>query len=70
MTKEQYENLMYALSTIIALSNIRTPTPYAPGIPYQEVEQQAKKRLKTEAEEVYRNLTGSPSSRGKQHENN
>ena len=65
MTKEQYENLMYALSTIIALSNIRTPTPFAPGIPYQEVEQQAKERLEKEAEEVYQSLTGSPSKRGK-----
>ena len=65
MTKEQYENLMYALSTIIALSNIRTPVPCVPGIPYQEVEKSAKERLEKEVKEVYRNLTGSPSNRGK-----
>ena len=70
MTEEQYKKLMYALSTIIALEKIRNPTLSVPGISYDEVIQQAEKRLETEAEEVYQNLTGSPSKRGKQHENN
>ena len=65
MTEEQYEKLMYALSTIIALEKEKNPTMPVPGISYNEVEQQAKKRLETAAKEVYQNLTGSPSNRGK-----
>lgn len=63
MAERQYENLMYALSKIIVLlgrNNIPQPVH---GIPYDDVVQQAKKRLENETEKIYRGLTGVPSNR-------
>jgi len=58
MTEKQYENLMYALSKIIVLlerNNIPQPVH---GIPYNEVERQAKELVEKQTHEVYKNITG------------
>jgi hypothetical protein len=63
MTDKHYENLMYAISTLIAFEkNKSKPRPIA-GIPYDEVLQNEEIRLQNETEEIYQNLTGSPSNR-------
>lgn len=63
MTEKQYENMMYALSKIIVLLEMNNVPKPSPGIPYNEIVQQAKARLENEAEKVYRDLTGVPSNR-------
>jgi len=58
MTKEQYENLMYAMSNIIAIleENIK-PHP-VPHIPYDDIVKQYDARKKVKTEEIYKNLIG------------
>jgi uncharacterized membrane protein YqiK len=67
MTEKQYENLMYALSTLIALEKKKHIPQAIPGIKYDVIKQQEKERLKNEAEEIYKYLTGSPSNREVKH---
>jgi len=61
----QYENIMFALSTLIALAKRQNPPPPVLGISYNEIEQQAERRLESEAEKIFQNLTGNESSREK-----
>jgi len=63
MTEKQYENMMYALSKIIVLLEMNNVPKPSPGIPYNEIVQQAKARLENETEKVYRDITGVPSNR-------
>jgi lysyl-tRNA synthetase class I len=70
MTEKQYENLMYALSTIIALGKYQNKPCPSPGISYDQVINIFNVQVEAEAEEVYKNLTGSPSNREVTHKNN
>jgi uncharacterized membrane protein YqiK len=70
MTEKQYENLMYALSTIIALGKYQNRPCPSPGISYSQVENIFNVQLEAGAEEVYKNLTGSPSNREVIYKNN
>jgi hypothetical protein len=64
MTEKQYEDLMYALCTLIALEkSLNKPQPVL-GIPYNVVVQQEQKKLKDDTDELYKDLTGSTSNRG------
>ena len=56
MTEEQYENLMYALSTLIGLLKRESrPTP-AVGIDLKTIEQIYESQLKSEADKVHSKL--------------
>jgi hypothetical protein len=68
MTEKQYEDLMYALCTIIALGKEK-PEP-VPCISYEDVLKAEENRLKNEVKEIYKALTGSPSNREVTHKNN
>jgi hypothetical protein len=61
MTEKQYENLMYALSTIIALGKEK-PEP-VPHISYEDVLKAEENRLKDVAKEIYKALTGNSINR-------
>ena len=61
MTEKQYENLMYALCTIIALGKEK-PSPI-PGIKYDDVLQMEERKFHEEVKVIYQNLTGSPLNR-------
>jgi hypothetical protein len=61
MTEMQYEDLMYALSTIIALGKEKPePVPY---ISYEDVLKAEENRLENEVKEIYKALTGSSINR-------
>jgi hypothetical protein len=68
MTEKQYEDLMYALCTIIALGKEK-PTP-VPHINYEDVLKSEENKLKNEAKEIYKALTGNSINRGTEDENN
>jgi hypothetical protein len=68
MTEKQYEDLMYALSTIIALGKEKpAPVPY---INYEDVLKAEENKLKNDAERIYKALTGNSINRQAKHENN
>jgi hypothetical protein len=61
MTEKQHEDLMYALSTIIALGKEK-PAP-VPCISYEDVLKAEEDKLKNEVKEIYKALTGNSINR-------
>ena len=71
MTEKQYENLMRALCTIIALQKRQWPMHQAiSGTNAGELAKIGKAKLEMETEEVYQDLISSPLNRGTKDENN
>jgi hypothetical protein len=67
MTEKQYEDLMYALCTIIGLLKSEILTPY-PGVDYKSAQRMNKSKLEGWAEEVYKDITGNLPNREVMHE--
>jgi len=56
MTKEQYEILLYAQSRIIALLELNNKPKPVPQIPYDDIEEQYKTKIKDETEKIFKSL--------------
>jgi hypothetical protein len=67
MTEKQYEDLMFALSTIIGLLKSEILTPY-PGVDHKTAIRMDRARLERWAEEAYKDITGNTPSREVMHE--